>query len=196
MIDIKGDTVTAVNPLAKSNIIMSLSPHERKYLSFDSKGILNANILSLCRSNSKSYSALLAEAKSTINYKYMVTDRDHNGKLFTEKQDRIYRGVTEMPKDNMHPSPDKNVWVLTSILSFIGNQVKNTAHEGYGHAYFYELTKSPQLSSHTYDLKSRQTDPSLGLEGYEIYRIPTNVRLEEQIQDVENEATNNFRYSW
>ena len=57
------------------------------------------------------------------------------------KSNRGTVGVTLMPGAIEEPSPDENVHIsVSSFLSPI-DQVHNTAHEAYGHAYFYELKK-------------------------------------------------------
>lgn len=110
-----------------------------------------------------------------------------------------------MPGAENNPSPDKDVWVLTSQFASDKDQAKNTAHEGYGHAYIYEQTRDTYQASHHDDNLFHIT----GI--YETYVINTNGYLERIvypnpemgkgdrnlylqfiINQVENETINNY----
>ena len=96
-----------------------------------------------------------------------------------------------MPNSFTHPSPDRSVWILTSSFANKELQIKNTAHEGFGHGYVYELTRNPQSASHQYKNVSKG-DPN-DMNTWYFIKVPTNHRLEQQIDRVVIEAINNFK---
>ena len=75
-------------------------------------------------------------------------------------------------------------------------QAINTAHEGYGHAYLYELTKDPSKSSHTYKSEGRvEWDEELKMNVAVSVKVPTNSILERLIKIVEQQAKQNYEAS-
>lgn len=72
-------------------------------------------------------------------------------------------------------------------------QVKTTAHEGYGHAYFYEIYRNTDKASHTYKTEGRMTwDDEIKMNVFEVIKVPTNISLENQINTVVNQAETNY----
>jgi RHS repeat-associated protein len=198
-IDPNGKEVIAMDENSKRNIRNTLTKAEAKYVEFNKDGTLNTNKLNKSKSMSENIKALKAEANSEVKYKYAVTKEMHDGEKFfepTANDKNFLRGVTEMPGAKNNPSPDKDVWVLTSAIASEELQARNTAHEGFGHAYFYELTRDTQKSSHTYDLKGiLEWDSELKMNGIIFKKFPSNLPLEQRIKTVENEAIQNYEDS-
>lgn len=74
-------------------------------------------------------------------------------------------------------------------------QVTNTAHELYGHAYFYELSKTSDVNpNHTLGVVGTGTTfvEGYGNLEYNIYG-ETNLKLMEQINNATYEANRNFK---
>ncbi len=91
------------------------------------------------------------------------------------------------------------LWGLGGLeASFLSEelQVRNTAHEGYGHAYFYELSKNnPSVNPfHTKGVVTSilEYDPDLGISYYVPVFGNNNTLLEKRISMVENQAINNY----
>jgi len=187
---------------SQSNIKNTLTVKEAKYVSFDKNGVLNKDRLNKSKSTSENMTALKVLVNSETKYKFAVAKEDANGKVFFEKggdpsNPKNYSyGVTMMPGAENDPSPDNNVYIFTAEFLSEKKQVSNTAHEGYAHAYFYELSKSDSSiePSHTYgiiktvleyDSESKKNSPSF------IFG-KTNIKLEERIKVVEFQAITNY----
>ena len=201
IMDPDGKKVYGVNAEARRNIEYTLTIDEAKYLFFDSNGNLDVSKLMQCGSTSNNFTALMSLAKSETNYIFMVSDKDINGDVFYEKgtdtnnPDNYSYGVTNMPGADNNPSPDDNVYIYTFSSLDEKRQVRNTAHEGYGHAFFYELNKrNPSINpNHTKGLVGHETiiDPDYGSVFIGVYGN-NNFKLEEQIKKVEQEAIRNY----
>ena len=130
-----------------------------------------------------------------------VANKDINGKEFYEKgtkkdnPNNYSYGITNMPGMENDPSPDNNVYVFTASFLSPLNQAKNTAHEGYGHAYFFELSKTnPSINpNHTKEIVNYvyEYDPEWGQMRIPVFG-PTNYSLESQIKKVERQAIINY----
>lgn len=192
-IDPNGQEVFAMNKEAKQNLRNTLTKNEAKYLRFKKDGQLDTKRLNKSKSTSENMTALKAEANSEIKYRYMVTDKDHAGKSFSEEKGKMYRGVTEFPDAQENPSPNNDVWILTSKFASNKLQARNTAHEGYGHAHMYEITRDVIKSSHTYKNEgSSEWDDELKMRIPVTMKVPTNQPLENLIKNVEKEAIDNY----
>lgn len=192
-IDPDGMEVVATDENAKRNIKNDLTKAEIRYVQFNKDGTLNTNRLNKSKSMSENMKALKSLANSEIKYKYAVTDKDHSGKSFSEEQGKLYRGVTEMPGAKNNPSPDNDVWILTSSFASEKMQAKNTAHEANGHGFIYEQTRDVLKASHTYSSAySEEWDSELKAVITVSTRVATNVPLEKQIKAVEKEALQNY----
>jgi len=202
LIDPDGRVVIVSDSKAKRNIINTLSIEESKYIQFDDNGVLNNKLLSEYEGFSENYMALKSLSQSSINYYFSVSDMDINGKKFYEKgtdhkdpQNYSY-GVTNLPGAKEDPSIDENVYIFTASFLNERTQARNTAHEGYGHAYFYELSRKDSSinPSHTHkDVKSyKEYDPELKMDVWTIVYEKNNVKLEQQIRTVEQQALNNY----
>lgn len=75
-------------------------------------------------------------------------------------------------------------------------QTKTTAHEAYGHAFFYE-TKNQNIEAacHTYTIVDGGSyyDEDYDMEIPILKQVPTNIELELQIENVVNEAEFNYK---
>ncbi len=203
-IDLKGKEVYAMSPDAIRNICNTLSNEERTYVHFLPNGLLDATLLNNCNSTSNNFSALKLLSNSETKYYFNVGEKDMEGKAFYEKgtledaPDNYRYGVTLLPGAENSPSPDEDVYIYTASFLSDKMQARNTAHEAYGHAYFYELSKlNPVYNpNHTRGVTGYATenDPVFGS-----YIVPilgqTNSLLEEQIKKVEQEAINNYENS-
>lgn len=104
-------------------------------------------------------------------------------------------GVTNIPGMEYDPSPNNNVYIFTASFLSPKIQARNTAHEGYGHAYFYELSKTnPSIyPNHTRGVVEyvTQEDPEWGFIGFGVFGL-NNFELEKQIKTVEKQAIMNY----
>ena len=201
-IDPTGRAVIAADPNAIRNIINTLNKSESQYIRFDRKGLLDVSLLSQSNSTSENFTALSTLANSEINYIFAVSDRDVNGSEFFEKgsdannPNNFSYGVTNLPGAENDPSPDNNVYIYTASFLDEKIQARNTAHEGYGHAYFFELKKSDESinPSHTKGVVGTGSE----YDSYTKKNVPyfifgnTNKKLEEQIKKVEQQAIENY----
>ena len=98
-----------------------------------------------------------------------------------------------MPNAESNPSPDNKVYVLVGKNLNEKQQVMTTAHEAFGHAYFYEVYRNVVKASHTYKPEVRVIwDEELHMNIFEITKVPTNLILENQIKTVVKQAENNY----
>ena len=197
LIDPNGSEVYALDLFAQRNIINTLSKEERKYVSFDKNGKLNVNLLNKCESVSENFIALKTLVNSSIEFKFLVTDKDVEGVPFKSGNVNYYRGLTAIPGEPYKPSIDENVWIYTSSLEPELKQTENTAHEAYGHAYFYELKRSGKDDvdyHHRYinQLGTPQWDEDLKMMIPPLIRVDSNEKLRSQIKTVESQARFNY----
>ena len=189
-IDPDGRTVVA-DSLAQQNIINTLTEEETKYVRFNKDGVLNAKRLNRSKSTSENMTALKALSNSDVNYFFNVSEEYDSTYDFKEPDENgNYRyGVTLIPGATEDPSFDNDVHIYTASFLSREMQVSNTAHEGYGHAYFYELSNQGKgvVPFHTYD-------PVVYMENGEIIigKKPSNLLLEKQIKVVTNQARMNY----
>ena len=202
LIDPDGKKVVASDENAKRNIINTLSDAEAKYVQFDKNGLLNHDLLSKYNGVSENFSALKALSESSTNYIFSVSDKDINEKQFFEKgtdpnyPDNYSYGVTNLPNAENDPSPNENVYIFTAAFLDKRTQARNTAHEGYGHAYFYELSKKDSSinPNHTHGVirYEKEYDPESKMElEYPVFG-KNNTKLEQQISTVEQQALKNY----
>ena len=169
---------------------------------FDKNGVLNHRLLSKNEGSSDNFSALKTLSESSTNYLFNVSDKDINGKAFFEKgtncdyPNNYLYGITNLPNAENDPSPDENVYIFTASFLDERTQARNTAHEGYGHAYFYELSKKdPSINpNHTRGKIGiqKEYDSELKMEIEFPVFGKTNTRLERQISTVEQQALKNY----
>ena len=201
-IDPDGQVVKAADELARRNIINTLSTSESQYVQFDGDGTLNQALLNQYKGISENFIALKALSNSSTNYIFSVSNKDINGKLFYEKGDlsespnNFSYGVTNLPNAKNDSSPDKNVYIYTASFLDERTQARNTAHEGYGHAYFYELSKKDASinPNHTFAIvgERMEYDPGLKMNIPVFIWGKNNSKLEYQIEIVERQALKNY----
>ena len=202
LIDPDGRIVIAADENAKRNILNTLSIEEAKYVQFDDKGKLDYELLSKYKGSSENFLALKSLSESSTNYIFAVSDKDINGMQFYEKgtnheQPQNYSyGVTNLPGAENNPSIDENVYIYTASFLDERKQARNTAHEGYGHAYFYELSKTDSSinPNHTFGRVGvhKEYDSYFKMEIETPIFGKNNTRLEEQIKIVEQQALKNY----
>jgi len=201
-VDKDGFVAIAYDENAKRNILNTLTKEERAFVNFEKNGMIDVSLINRYEGSSENFEALKALANSSINYKFMVADKDINGKAFFDKgfdndnpQNYSY-GVTNLPGAANDSSPDNDVYIFTASFLDAKAQAKNTAHEGYGHAYFYELKqKNPSIEpSHTFGVVGyvKEFDPYFNqVVSYPVFG-KNNTELEEQINIVEQQAIDNY----
>lgn len=181
---------------SQTNIKNTLTEKEAKYVRFDKSGVLDKDKLNKSKSTSENMTALKTLANSEIVYSFEVSNKDHDGNEFfdnTAKGGNYSRGVTELPNAQSNPSPDNKVHIIVGSVLEDKQQVKTTAHEGYGHAYFYELTRDVQKASHTFkSVGSVVWDEELKINTFVSTKVPTNTPLENQINKVVKQAERNY----
>ena len=193
--DPKGMEVEA-DELSMKNISYTLTKQEAKYVRFDKNGVLDKKRLNKSKSTSENMTALKALANSEIVYSFQVADKDHNNVDYYDNSatgGNYYRGTTEMPNAESNPSPDDKVYILVGRVLNEKQQVKTTAHEAFGHAYFYEKTRNVEQASHTYKSEGHTIwDEEFQMDVFESIKIPTNTILENQINKVVKQAEENY----
>ena len=202
LIDPDGRAVIAADANAMRNITNTLSKEESQYIRFDNKGMLDVSLLNQYKGSSENFTALQVLANSETNYVFAVSNDDINGNRFFEKgsdpsnPNNYSYGVTNMPGAEYDPSPDNNVYVFTASFLDEKTQARNTAHEAYAHAYFFELSKSdPSINpNHTKGVVGTGYEYDPYLKRNEAYLIfgNTNTKLEDQIKNVEQQAIKNY----
>lgn len=106
-------------------------------------------------------------------------------------------GTTMIPGAAVEPSYDNDVHIFTSSKLSKERMVENTAHELYGHGYFYELQQQG-VDVNPYHLKTTIDYHMEYDDEFKMY-IPVltagrvNELLERQIQNVSRQALYNFR---
>ena len=186
-IDPTGMKVEA-DKLSRKNISNTLTKQEANYVRFDKNGVLDVKRLNKSKSVSENMTALKALANSEIVYCFQVADKDHSGNTYFDNSatsGNYYGGTTEMPNAKTYPSPDDKVYILVGSVFNEKQQVMITAHEAFGHAYFYENSRNVEKASHTYKSEGRMVwDEKLQMNVFESTKVPTNLTLENKIKIV------------
>ncbi|GEM_PF-1136831 len=201
-IDPDGREVIAADIHARRNIINTLSKAEAKYVRFDDDNRLDVTLINQYSGSSDNFTALHALANSKTRYIFAVAGQDINGSKYYEKgsnqnnPDNYSYGVTNMSGMEHDPSPNENVYIYTASFLDEKAQARNTAHEGYGHAYFFELRKNnPSINpNHTKGVVDTgvEYDPDLKANVTFFIFGQTNTALENQIKKVEKQAIKNY----
>ena len=203
LVDPNGKEVVGKDDESQKNIRGTLTADEAKYVRFKKDGVLDINRLNKCKSDSKNFTALKTLANSKREYIYSNANAYSNyaakgtsGEIvnLVGDNDNGTKGVTLLPNNSDSPSPDNNVYIYTSAKLSEERQVENVAHEGFGHAYFYELQQQGQdvNPNHTYETGSMHEKDANGNSIFGTTRIPTNLKLENQINSVVREAKYNY----
>ncbi|MBR1551496.1 MAG: hypothetical protein IJ632_04165, partial [Muribaculaceae bacterium] len=178
-IDPTGMVIIASQPQAQQAIRNTISLAERKYVKFNTKGVLDTDLLLSNNSKSENYNNLVVmsivpdvvSVEMATQYQY----KDNNG--FLKRKDMSYyidetmksaeitsafdtssgefglTGVTLLPgngNSGVNTYDDNIHIILNSNLSETG-AAENFSHEGYGHALMYLLTHDRTMSGHQYD---------------------------------------------
>jgi hypothetical protein len=109
-----------------------------------------------------------------------------------ENDNSYYRGVTEMPGAQTHPSIDGKVHIIVGSMFSKEQQAITLAHEGFGHGLVYEMTRDPNAASHHYKNKQGNSYMFNGVEYYDLIRYDSNEILKTQIDRVEEETKRNI----
>ena len=187
LVDPNGEEVVAEDMQSQKNITYSLSIREARYVRFDKNGVLDNKRLQKCKSNSNNITALKALSKSDTKYRFSVGSKDKLGESFYRESNNHYIGVAHMPGGTDKPSPDLDVHIVTWDQLDAVDQVKNLAHEAYGHAYFYEL-KQQGVDVNPYHTYENELDE----DGICCKLVKSNEKLESQISVVTREAVINY----
>lgn len=121
-------------------------------------------------------------------------DTDVDGEKFYNGTS-YYTGLTAFPNETNKASKDNDVWIYTSSLEDEKGQTKTTAHEAYGHAYFYELKRSDESVDyhHRYvNVGKLEWDNELQMDVPVLIRVDSNEKLKEQIDIVTKQALINY----
>ncbi len=202
-VDQQGAWVTASTE-AQRNILYTLSTEESLFVRFNDDGVLDNELLSMCTSDSECIRALKSLSNSSLEYIVLVSDNAFGDSFFkrgddSHNPDNYYYGVTCMPDAKENPSPNNSVYIFTASFLSEKEKVSNTAHELYGHAYFYEMSRTnPAINpNHTRGVVGTISEYYEGI-GYiegNIYG-PTNTALENQINKVVTTALKNYEKYW
>ena len=197
-IDPTGMVVIAVDEQSQVNILHTLSIAEAKYVNFIN-GILDKDLLNKSKSKSENIISLKALSNSDILYIFATgseyySQGERNDLVAADKSGT--KGVTMIPDAKKDPSPNENVYIITSKFLSQEQQASNTAHEGYGHAYYYELKHQGYDVNpyHQYNpiLLPPELDPETGVEITPFGREDSNLSLKKHIQIVEKQAVSNY----
>lgn len=189
-----------VRPLGEEEleVIRNTLPKEaRQYVQLNEQGTINKELLSQCSIESCNIEALKALVNSDVVFEYSI-DAAYYGNLFYDNGDGNFcYGVTMMPRAEIDPSPDDNVYVITADFLKGEKKASNAAHELFGHAYFYELKRLGKdvNPNHTFgNTGETRVEYVEGLGNLDVAIFGrTNTLLENQIKKVENEAIINFK---
>ena len=189
-VDPDGKIVVATSVIAQNRLLSTLSCNERKYVSFDKNGNINARYLNQCKSTSHNMMALKALTNSKdVTYNIKIQGKSSNGKTEMKQAG----GVTEMYGPGRDASPDPQVVNIISGDHLVGMDAAiNMVHEAFGHAYMYELTGGDgEKASHHNEV---DIDKSyVGEDGsWNMIFIDTNTELLQHINEAVNEAKNNY----
>jgi RHS repeat-associated protein len=194
-IDPDGKKVVAHDELSRRNIINTLSKEDAKYVRFNRNGELKVRRINRGKSQSGNFNALRTLANSDITYNFHVSDSyssadaSEPNKLVGDNQNGT-KGVTLLPGAEIDSSPDNNVHIFTSASLSDERQAENTAHEAYGHAYFYELEQQGEDLDpyHQYEFEVAEDE-----NGFYLKMVDRNKKLENHIKNREDESRQNYR---
>ena len=192
LVDPNGKKIITLDEESQTNISNSLTKKEARYVKFDKNGVLVTKLLNKCKSKSENITALKALANSEIEYKFQVTDKDHEGKTFYDNNENFYNGVCEIPGSINNPSPDNAVWILVGKHLQPEKAVQTTAHEAYGHAYFYDLQQHGIDVNPYHNYQPVTVESETNGEGIKVIFRDANKALVNQIKIVEMQAKSNY----
>ena len=200
LVDPDGRIVKTLDEQSQNNIINTLTEEEEAAYVCFKDGILDTKRLLESNSQSENIMALKALSESDKTYEFSVaSEYTNNGKTIEFKSNRAEGtvGATTMPGEKESPSPDSNIHIYVGDKLNPLDQVTNTAHEAYGHAYFYELkSRGMELDPiHRYVSKTKIGSYDKEYNNYEIIseRVDNNILLDQQIKKVTLQAEQNYK---
>lgn len=161
---------------------------------------IDVNLLNQCESTSENITALKAVVNSETSFYVATAEKyttDGKTKELKESSDKGTVGVTLIPGASEEPSPDNNVHIYVNSQMPEINQTSTTAHELYGHGYFYVLkTQGMDINPfHDYRpvINMGEFIPECNMRDIVSTRVDFNTQLDSQIKVVTKLATNNFK---
>jgi len=211
-IDPDGTTVKPTDDKALDLIKNTLSEKEAKYVKLDRNGNIKTRRLERgarkLDGGSENFKALTTLAKSDKTYnvsvsrEYKAKDAEGNiktgdlGEMTLNPENGQWQGTfgitltPDNPKTEEDRSPDGNIWIIINPTAPERSEVETTAHEGYGHSYFYELARQGQNVNPYHAYETEGVIDATG--AISITYIDTNVQLKEQIKTVQKLALNHY----
>lgn len=197
VIDPNGKVVIGVDEQAQQNVINTLTEEEASFVEFIN-GRIDANLLNKCESNTVNMNAL----KTVVNSKeifYIETATSYvtkgETKQMADRDKSGSYGVTLLPGASEEPSPDNDVHIYTNIKKSSLQQVENTAHELYGHAYFYALKMQGHDVNPIHDYQNVPSIYENEMGALELIFVfsDVNAKLVDQIKSVSSQAISNYK---
>ena len=200
LVDPTGKVVIGLDDQARQNILYTLTEEESKFIRFNEDGVIDADLLNQSSSTSENFEALKTVVNSGISY-YVSTASQYKVKNeIIQMHDQSTNGVvgtTLLPNAEHEPSPDDNVHIYVSNRLPDVEMVSTTAHELFGHGYFYELKNQGYDVNPMHNMQNIDggLDYIPELDGYfpSIVRTDVNYKLVQQIKTVTNQARTNFQ---
>ncbi len=200
LIDPNGMEVEAANKESQKNIRNTLTKDEARFVRFNKNGQLDTKRLNKSKSTSENMVALKDLANSETKYVFSTASEyssKEKSELLVGDNCNGTKGVTLIPGAEVDPSPDNKVHIITSNKLSAEKQASNTAHEGYAHAYFYELQQQGHDVNPFHDYQSvllgTEWNSEFNINVPILGRDDKNEKLVKQIKTVEDQAIRNFR---
>ncbi|MBP6977302.1 MAG: RHS repeat-associated core domain-containing protein [Lentimicrobiaceae bacterium] len=200
-IDPDGMRVIAKDDDSKRNINNTLTEKESRYIKFNRNGEIRVSKLNRYKGSSANFTALKTLANSEIIY-FISTASEYTDKGKSEPlvgdDENGTKGVTMIPGAEDSPSPDDNVYIITSNELSEERQAQNLAEEAYGHAFFYDINQAGNKDfSPFHDYKTvflgYEWDSEFEVMVPNFGREDQNIKLDKQIKTVRDETKINLR---
>ena len=201
LVDPGGLSIRALGINAIDTFLNMLSDEELQYISFDSNGVLNNDLIASYSGNSILLNTIKSLSSSSVLYDFMISDNDGEEEFYDidnrTTPGSYYYGVTRYPGARNKPSIDSDVHVFTASFLDERKKAENLGHELLGHGYFYELsTKDPSIKpTHVYKIISgpEELDEETGLMLSPAIRVSDmNAPIEKWIKQIEETIRDNF----
>ena len=201
LVDPGGLSIRALGINAIDTFLNMLSDEELQYISFDSNGVLNNDLIASYSGNSILLNTIKSLSSSSVLYDFMISDNDGEEEFYDidnrTNPGSYYYGVTRYPGARNKPSIDSDVHVFTASFLDERKKAENLGHELLGHGFFYELsTKDPSIKpTHVYKIISgpEELDEETGLMLSPAIRVSDmNAPIEKWIKQIEETIRDNF----
>ncbi len=201
LVDPGGLSIRALGINAIDTFLNMLSDEELQYISFDSNGVLNNDLIASYSGNSILLNTIKSLSSSSVLYDFMISDNDGEEEFYDidnrTNPGSYYYGVTRYPGARNKPSIDSDVHVFTASFLDGRKKAENLGHELLGHGFFYELsTKDPSIKpTHVYKIISgpEELDEETGLMLSPAIRVSDmNAPIEKWIKQIEETIRDNF----